>query len=83
MLGRAQFRLQAIEGLIRDEVNDENSAENIAEEYLVGLNQKILRVVFLMIRYNSENWNVITRYDQLVYKIKETFETEEYQLKYC
>ena len=83
MLGRAQFRLQAIEGLIRDEVNDENSAENIAEEYLVDLNQKILRVVFLMIRYNSENCNVITRYDQLVYKIKETFETEEYQLKYC
>ena len=81
LLGSAEFRLQAVQSIIRDEPTNENSAEKIAEEYLVDLNQKILRVVFLMIRYNSENCNIITRYDQLVYKIKETFQTEEYELR--
>lgn len=56
LLGKAQFRLQAIHSMAGENQDDEEiSAEKIAEEYLVDLNEKILRAIYLLIKYNPQN----------------------------
>ena len=72
LVGKSQFRRQAVRNLINDNIGeDEIRPEHIADEYLTELNDKILRVIYLLIRYNTENCNIMTKYDQLIYMLKE------------
>jgi hypothetical protein len=72
LLGEKQFRAQAVRSLINDDIGeDEIRPEIIADEYLTELNDKILRVIYMMVRFNVENCNILTKYDQLIYSLKE------------
>ena len=56
LLGKSEFRVQAVRNLINENPGeDEIKAESIADEHLSDLNDKILRVLYLLIRFNPEN----------------------------
>ena len=64
--------MQALKEIINDHpLDDEIRPEMIADEYLTDLNIIIFKVVFLLIKNNWGNWSIMTRYDELIYKLKE------------
>ena len=72
LLGKSNFRMQTLRSNINDNSpNDEIGPEMIAGEYLTDLNIIILKVIFLLIKNNWDNWSIVIRYDELIYKQKE------------
>ena len=72
LLGKSNFRMQTLRAIINDHTpNDEIRPEMIADEYLTDLNIIILKVIYFLIKNNWDNWGIVTRYDELIYKLKE------------
>ena len=72
LLGSAQQRIQAVQNMVNEKLEeDEVRPELIADDYLTELNDKILRVIYLLIRFNTENCNIMTKYDRITYSLKE------------
>ena len=79
LVGKSDFRIQAVRNLIQENLGeDEIRAEIIAYEYLTDLNDKILNIIYLLIRFNPENCNIITKYDEIIYGIKELPAKEDF-----
>mmetsp|Transcript_20991 Transcript_20991/g.20121 ORF Transcript_20991/g.20121 Transcript_20991/m.20121 type:complete len:104 (+) Transcript_20991:2102-2413(+) len=47
--------------------NDENEAEIIAKEYLDPLVNKILKILYLLVKFNQKNSEKFTKYDYIMY----------------
>ena len=56
LLGKSSFRMQALRAIMNDRpVEDEIRPEMIADEYLTDLNTTILKIIFLLIKNNSDS----------------------------